>query len=139
MKRSLNILMASLLSLMIVYLSVGASVMHCLSNDTLTVGMAANCCLAKCHSDKHCCHDKSVAQWKKHCMDIKQVKLSPTPLMQKVQFDAAPAFAGIAPWAWSVLPRPVVCHIKKSKYLNRNEAHAPPPREYLTLLNVLTI
>ena len=139
MKRSLNILMASLLSLMIVYLSVGASVMHCLSNDTLTVGMAANCCATKCHSDKHCCHDNSVAQWKKHCMDIKQVKLSPTPLMQKVQFDTAPAFTGIAPWAWSVLPRPVVCHIKEAKYLNRNKAHAPPPREYLALLNILII
>ncbi len=133
--------MALLLSLTIVYLSVGASVMHCLSSNTLRVGMAANVCATKkSHDTKHCCHhDNSVAQWKKHCMDIKQVKLSPTPLMQKVQFDAAPAFAGIAPWAWSIVPRPVVCHIKKARYALGREAHAPPPREYLALIKVLII
>ena len=33
MKRSLNILMALMLSLMVVYLSVGTTVMHCLHYD----------------------------------------------------------------------------------------------------------
>ena len=42
MKRSLNILMALMLSLMVVYLSVGTTVMHCLRYDKVMVGMVAD-------------------------------------------------------------------------------------------------
>ena len=42
MKRSLNILMALMLSFMVVYLSVGTTVMHCLRSDKVMVGMMAD-------------------------------------------------------------------------------------------------
>ncbi len=43
MKRSLNILMALLLSLMVVYMSVETTVMHCLSYNKVMVGTMADC------------------------------------------------------------------------------------------------
>ena len=45
MKRSLNILMALMLSLMVIYLSVGTTVMHCLLYDKVMVGMGADGCV----------------------------------------------------------------------------------------------
>ena len=42
MKRSLNIMMALLLSLMVVYMSVGTTVMHCLSYNKVMVGTMAD-------------------------------------------------------------------------------------------------
>ena len=47
MKRSLNILMALMLSLMVVYLSVGTTVMHCLHYDKVMVGMVTDCCVKR--------------------------------------------------------------------------------------------
>ena len=119
MKRSLNILMALMLSLMVVYLSVGTTVMHCLRYDKVMVGMVADCCV-------------------KHCMDVKQVKLSPTVSIQHLDFDAAPVFAGIVPALWQTLPRPVICSIQKARYWNQNVPHSSP-RAYLALLNTLII
>ena len=46
MKRSLNILMTLMLSLMVVYLSVGTTVMHCLRYDKVMVGTVAASSLA---------------------------------------------------------------------------------------------
>ena len=103
MKRSLNILMTLMLSLMVVYLSVGTTVMHCLRYDKVMVGTVADCCVKRC-MDHDCCQGKQGAQVKKHCMDVKQVKLSPTVSIQHVDFDAAPVFAGIAPALWQTLP-----------------------------------
>ena len=59
MKRSLNILMALMLSLMVVYLSVGTTVMHCLHYDKVMVGMMADCCMGH-----DCCQGKLGAQVK---------------------------------------------------------------------------
>ena len=70
MKRSLNILMALMLSFMVVYLSVGTTVMHCLRSDKVMVGMMADCCVGH-----DCCQGKLGAQVKKHCMNVRQVKL----------------------------------------------------------------
>ena len=51
MKRSLNILLVSLLSLMVVFLSVGTTFMHCLRSGTVKMGvvemMAKTDCCAK--------------------------------------------------------------------------------------------
>ena len=138
MKRSLNILMALMLSLMVVYLSVGTTVMHCLRYDKVRVGAVADCCLKRC-MDHDCCqgHEQG-AQVKKHCMDVKQVKLSPTLSIQKVDFDTAPVFAGILPYRWMTLPRPVICSIQKARYWNFSVPHSPP-RAYLAMLNTLII
>ena len=57
MKRSLNILMALMLSLMVVYLSVGTTVMHCLRYDKVMVGTVAGCCVKRC-MDHDCCQGK---------------------------------------------------------------------------------
>lgn len=75
MKRSLNILMALMLSLMVVYLSVGTTVMHCLHYDKVMVGMVTDCCVKRSmHHD--CCLGKLGAQVNKHCMEMELVKLS---------------------------------------------------------------
>ena len=95
MKRSLNILMALMLSLMVVYLSVGTTVMHCLHYDKVMVGMVTDCCVKRSmHHD--CCLGKLGAQVNKHCMEMELVKLSPTVSIQHLDFDAVPVFAGIA-------------------------------------------
>ena len=126
MKRSLNILMALMLSLMVVYLSVGTTVMHCLHYDKVMVGMVTDCCVKRSmHYD--CCQGK-----------VELVKLSPTVSIQHLDFDAAPMFAGIAPALWQTLPRPVICSIQKARYWNQNVPHSPP-RAYLALLNFLII
>ena len=138
MKRSLNILMALMLSLMVVYMSVGTTVMHCLSYNKVMVGTIADCCLKRCMHHDCCQGHKQGAQVKKHCMDVKQVKLSPTLSIQKVDFDAAPVFAGILPSHWLILPRPMVCSIQKARYWNISVPHSPP-RAYLAMLNTLII
>ena len=117
MKRSLNILMALMLSLMVVYLSVGTTVMHCLHYDKVMVGMVTDCCVKRSmHQD--CCQGKLGTQVNKHCMKVELVKLSPTVSIQHLDFDAAPMFAGIAPALWQTLPRPVICSIQKARYWN---------------------
>ena len=74
MKRSLNILMALMLSLMVVYLSVGTTVMHCLHYDKVMVGMVTDCCVKRSmHQD--CCQGKLGTQVNKHCMKVELVKL----------------------------------------------------------------
>ena len=133
MKRSLNILMALMLSFMVVYLSVGTTVMHCLRSDKVMVGMMADCCVGH-----DCCQGKLGTQVNKHCMKVELVKLSPTVSIQHLDFDAAPMFAGIAPALWQTLPRPVICSIQKARYWNQNVPHSPP-RAYLALLNFLII
>ncbi len=147
MKRSLNILLVSLLSLMVVFLSVGTTFMHCLRYNTVKMGvveaMAKEDCCAKKNmghetngKQHHACCDGN--QWKSHCMEYQQVKLSPTLSVQKADFDSAPVFTGIQLGAWSLLPRPVVCSIQKARYWNLNVPHAPP-RAYLAMLNMLII
>ena len=138
MKRSLNILMALLLSLMVVYMSVGTTVMHCLRYDKVMVGVVKDCCLKRC-MDHDCCQGHRLGtQLKKHCMDVKRVKLSPTQSFQKVDFKAAPAFAGIQLGAWSLIPRLVTSHVLRTKGWGNNVPHSPP-REYLSLLHTLII
>ena len=127
-----------MLSLMVVYMSVGTTVMHCLTYNKVMVGTMADCCLKRCVD--HACYQehKSGAQLKKHCMDVKQMKLSPTQSFQKVDFKATPAFAGIQPAAWSLVPRPMVCHIQRMKGWSTYAPHSPP-REYLILIHTLII
>ena len=138
MKRSFNILMALILSLMVVYLSVGTTVMHCLRSNMVSVGTVVDCCLKR-SPDHECCqgHGQRV-EVRKHCMDVKQLKLSPTMSVQKVNFYTVPVFAGIVPALWQTLPRPVICSIQKARYWNQNVPHSPP-RAYLALLNTLII
>ena len=134
MKRSLNILLVSLLSLMVVFLSVGTTFMHCLRYGTVKMGVEM---MAKAD---YCCTDKKCEgkQWKSHCMEYQQVKLSPTLSVQKADFDTTPVFTGILLGTWSLQPRPIVCSIQKVRYWNQNIPHSPP-RTYLALLNTLII
>lgn len=70
-----------MLSLMVVYLSVGTTVMHCLHYDKVMVGMVADGCVKRSmHHD--CCLGKLGAQVNKHCMEVELVKLSPTVSIQ---------------------------------------------------------
>ena len=157
MKRLLNIWLVSLLSLMVIYLSVGTTIMHCLHSNEVKVVMAmGDCCAKKC---QQCCaddcqqmaqdgqqmklHDMNHAlhgegQLHKHCMDYQQMKLSPTLSIQKAEFDASPAFAGIFPASWLSLPRPIVCYFQKAKSWHISAPHAPP-RAYLAFINILII
>ena len=151
MKRSLNILLVSLLSLMVVFLSVGTTFMHCLRSGTVKMGVVemmakTDCCAKKnmepkAGSKQHhaCCHGRQHGkQWKSRCMEYQLVKLSPTLSIQKADFDTAPVFAGIQQGAWALLPHPTVCSIQKVRYWHRNVPHSPP-RAYLSLLNTLII
>ena len=134
MKRSLNILLVSLLSLMVVFLSVGTTFMHCLHSNTVKMGAVETMMKGDCCADKK----SEGKQWKSHCMEYQQVKLSPTLSVQKVDFDTAPVFAGIQQGSWSLLPRPVICSIQKVRYWNI-EVPPSPPRAYLAILNTLII
>ncbi len=151
MKRSLNILLVSLLSFMVVFLSVGTTFMHCLRSGTVKMGVMemtakTDCCAKKSMGQEvagkqhhaYCHGGQYGKQWKSHCMEYQQVKLSPTLSVQKADFDTVPVFAGIQPGAWSLLPHPAVCHIQKVRHWNRNVPHSPP-RTYLALLNTLII
>lgn len=158
MKRLLNIWLVSLLSLMVVYLSVGATIMHCLrSNEVKVVLAEGDCCAKKCNG---CCADDcqqqmaedgqqmkhgnqhhalhGEGQLQKHCMDYQLLKLSPTLSIQKAEFDASPVFAGILPAAWLALPRPVVSYIHHAELKDYVVPHAPP-RAYLAWINSLII
>ncbi len=148
MKRSLNILLATILSLMVVFLSVGTTFMYCLRYNTVKIGgvmmTKMDCCAKKAieqeTTDKcTCCHAMQQGkQWKNHCMEYKLVKLSPTLSVQKMDFDATPVFAGIQPGTWALQPRPIISNIQKTKCWSLNVPHSPP-RAYLTLLNTLII
>ena len=138
MKRSFNILMALILSLMVVYLSVGTTVMHCLRSNMVSVGTVVDCCMKRCPDHECCQGHRQGAQVGKHCMDVKQLKLSPTMSVQKVNFFTAPVFACISPFRWQTLPRPVIFSIQTKRLWNVNVPHSPP-RAYLALLNTLII
>lgn len=143
MKRLLNIWLVSLLSLMVIYLSVGATVMHCLRSNEVKVVMAmGDCCAKKCQD---CCADDCQHQMgmgdkqlHKHCMDYQQMKLSPTLSIQKAEFDASPAFTGIFPASWLSLPRPVISYVRHAELRDYVVPHAPP-RAYLAWINSLII
>lgn len=143
MRRLLNILFASLLSLMVVYLSVGTTIMHCLRSNEVRVVMVANDCCAKACDD--CCAANCQHQMaqhgdrlQQHCMDYKQLKLSPTLSIQKAEFDSTPVFAGVLPAHRISVPRPSLCMISKAKWWNYLVPHAPP-RDYLAFINILII
>ena len=157
MKRLLNIWLVSLLSLMVVYLSVGATVMHCLRSNEVKVVMAmGDCCAKKCdgccaddcqqmahdgqqikhHDMHHASQGEGVLH--KHCMDYQQMKLSPTLSIQKAEFDASPVFAGILPASWLSLPRPVISYVRHAELRDYVVPHAPP-RAYLAWINSLII
>lgn len=137
MKRLFNIMMALTLSLMVVYLSVGTTIMHCLRSNKVMVGVVEDCCMKRSHGYA-CCYGQQGAQVKKHCMDLKLVQLSPTFSVHQVVFNAVPVFAGILPSSLMILPRPVISSIQKVGFWNRNVPHSPP-RTYLRLLNSLII
>lgn len=77
MKRSLNILMALMLSLMVVYLSVGTTVMHCLHYDKVMVGMVTDCCLRSLSntwiSMQHQCLQASRQPFGRRCLVLLSV------------------------------------------------------------------
>ena len=50
MKRLFNIMMALTLSLMVVYLSVGTTIMHCLRSNKVMVGAVEDCCMKRSHA-----------------------------------------------------------------------------------------
>ena len=130
MKRSGNILIVLLLSFMVVYLSVGTTVMHCLRYNTVKIGAVDDCCQKK---DQRCCG------FSKNCMQYKQVKLSPTMVSQdEADFDATPLFVGIMPCCWSKFPRPLLANVLSDNHQNMDVPHSPP-RSYLTFIRVLQI
>ena len=77
MKRSLNILMALMLSLMVVYLSVGTTVMHCLHYDKVMVGMVADGCVKRSMhtwiSMQHQCLQASRQPFGRRCLVLLSV------------------------------------------------------------------
>lgn len=128
--------MALLLSFMVVYMSVGTTVMHCLRYDKMMVGMVPDCCLKRCLNHESC--QGHGLQLKKHCMDVKQVRLSPTRSFQMVDFEMTPAFAGIRQGTWLLVPCLMFSKVQRNKWWNLRVPHSPP-RKYLSLLNMLII
>lgn len=144
MRRLFNILLVSMLSLMVVYLSVGTTIMHCLRTNEVRVLMAqtSTCCEKQYdHCCKKLCHQQKT-QSGKHldncCMDYQHLKLSPTLSVQKVDFNSTPLFAGIVPSMWTLLPYPIVSTWVKTIY-NKVAAPHAPPRAYLALIRILVI
>ena len=55
MKRPFNIMMALMLSLMVVYMGVGTTVIHCACSDKIMVGAVEDCCQER-SLGHDCCH-----------------------------------------------------------------------------------
>lgn len=138
MKRIGNILLMTILSLIIVYMSVGATVMHCLRTDsTQLVAFAST--IQEEHS---CCtsnHKKDYGQSvKSGCMQYHQLKLSPVSNDSNQHFDFTPTLFAIPTFLLKALPKTTGWHYTNKNCKWKYVPHSPP-RAYLALIRVLLI
>lgn len=140
MKRIGNILFMTMLSLIIIYMSVGTTVMHCLRTNTAKVIAFAD----ECHEDYSCCEhaEKKDSEGKENvdgnCMQYQHMQLSPVSISSQHHPDFTPVLIAIPSFLSMALPRTAVWH-----YINKNRTwkYTPhsPPRAYLAFIQVLRI
>ena len=137
MKRFGNILFALQLSLIIMVMSVGTTVVHCLKNDRVQIvtdkkhDSTTSCCT----TDDH--HNSNTVD--ANCMKYQQVKLSPYNVIQHVETDFAPTLITIPQMPWIAQAAPVAWHLLNNKCKLWKYFPNSPPRKYLAFISVLLI
>ncbi len=127
MKRIVNILFAMLLSLMLVYLGGGATILTCCHDNSTQMAEGDGCCQKSCD----CCPMTS-------CMETTVVKLSPTVTADKAKAKVPQA------------PMHDLLFVSLFYYFQPTtddvagltaavQQFHSPPREYLTLMRVLRL
>ena len=125
MKRLVNIFIASLLSLMIVWMGVGVAVVHCAHSGRYMFTEQTS------HSS-HC-----ETPMKEKCMKVEVHKLSTQAQAHSVVVDLQPVFSFVA-----VLPenQRVVPQFLEPAFLSpRIYAWHSPPRDYLSFIRILQL
>lgn len=126
------------LSLIIIYMSVGATVMHCLRTDNTQLVAFADTSSEghACCSAKHKVYNGQSV--KSSCMQYHQVKLSPVNTSNSHHFDFTPTLFAIPSFSLQALTKTIGWH-----YINKNckWKYVPhsPPRTYLALIRILLI
>lgn len=126
------------LSLLIVYMSVGATIMHCMRTDTSQIVSFAT----HCPKEHSCCektyHGRRAASVKGNCMQYHQLRLSPFSISQDRHFDFTPTLFA--------LPNPILTALPEqerkvyiNKYCRWKYVPHSPPRAYLAFIQVLLI
>lgn len=128
----------TILSLIIIYMSVGATVMHCLRTDSTQVIAFAptpkekhSCCAASHKAD----NEKSV---KSSCMQYHQVKLSPVSIDSNHHFDFTPTLFALPSFLLQALPKTTGWHYTNKNCKWKYVPHSPP-RAYLAFIRILLI
>lgn len=128
----------TILSLIIIYMGVGATVMHCLrTNSTQLVAFTdassnGDTCCTKEHKPNH---EQSV---KDGCMELQQVKLSPVSVSSSQHFDFTPTLFAIPSFLLQALPKTTGWHYTNKNCKWKYTPHSPP-RAYLAFIRVLLI
>lgn len=127
MKKLLHIIFSVILSMLFIFMASGVTFRHCncSGKTSMTMGNAS--------------HDKGNSQSSNGCMTIATVSLSPTTQVQPAAFDFhvfQPLLAVINNWD---LPELVPQQAESRERLLPRKAYSPPPRQYLNLIQVLTI
>lgn len=127
MRRKGKILIALMLSLMIIYLGAGISIITCTHMNTVKVAQ-----ISEMTQSHNCCNEQSP------CMHISVVKLSPTSIVQQASFHFDNAFYVVPLFgdliAYWLQPQ-FVTHITQHIY----HAFFSLPRQYLSLIRILII
>lgn len=148
MKRAINILLCFVLSITIVWMSVGFTLVTCHHTGTVSMATEANCCQKRmCNTQTMAnkqCHNHSSKQQmiecNNNCMTYSNVKLS--TINSVASFDAhqmAPAQMALFALILTqivLLPLPIVAKSINSKF---NYIYKSPPRQYLNFISVLII
>ncbi len=127
MKRSVNVLLSLVLSLMLIYLGSGIVLQKCSCNGSMSVV-----------TEKPCCESRVADSPRRSCMTFTVMKLSPVSAATHFERQAPPAFAlpdffgtALARLHWQA-PVKIVTRAP-------GEAFHAPPRIYLALIRVLVI
>ena len=115
-----------LLSLMVIYLGAGVTIMRCCHTQEMTLATASDCCADDC------------GQGAKSCMTVEIHRLSPTVLAES---PSVPLPLLVSAWlcaAQDVLPQAYTLYMPAcDRYVPTR--FVPPPRSYLSLLTQLVI
>lgn len=137
MKRFGNVLFMTVLSLIIIYMSVGATVMHCLRTDRQQIVAF----VSENHVEHNCCDNvcgkNKAASIRGNCMQYMQVKLSPYSIIHNSHFDFAPNLFAVLPF-FALTAKSEARHIINKNCKWKYIPHSPP-RAFLAFIQVLLI
>ncbi|MCI6160088.1 MAG: hypothetical protein PUH24_06195 [Prevotellaceae bacterium] len=129
MKRTSRWLISFVLSIAIVWMGAGVSVMHCLHTGNIQIAdmQEALCQAAECETETG-----------GECMEMQTVRLSPTPMAQTLLFDFA-EMPVVSLLSHQFLAFQTCSDLLESLIPTYAELWHSPPRAYLYLIRILTI